>query len=453
MDWMTGLDWLLLTAGGGFFLLMVFSSLVEGEKRAALLSSLAWIGYSVIWIFMLANRGLPWVRRMHPYILALMLLFILVSLVPLFPRRAGRLPGDIARFDERDHMFSRNNLKFHPELAAEYYARHPERKGVDEKIHHRPELGDEAQIYHDPVYSPLFEAAFAYLDKTRPASQGDTRSRGKGVEADVLTRAVRDAARFYGACDVGIARLQRHHLYSHTGRRAEGWGQPVENSHTHAVVVVVPMSVGMMKRAPALPAILESSRQYVEAAKIAHVVAEYLRGLGFSARSHTDGNYQILCVPLAVAAGLGELGRMGIFLHRIHGPCVRLAVVTCDAELIPDSEGDWKMAAFCQICRKCAINCPTQAIPSGDEPVSRGVRHWSIVQETCYAFWKSAGTDCGFCIRVCPYTKPNTLLHRLVRFYISRNPINQRIALFFDDLLYGRRLPRPRGNPRRLISE
>ncbi|MCK4835592.1 MAG: hypothetical protein KAT17_03105, partial [Candidatus Aminicenantes bacterium] len=54
--------------------------------------------------------------------------------------------------------------------------------------------------------------------------------------------------------------------------------------------------------------------------------------------------------------------------------------------------------------------------------------------------------DCGFCIRVCPYTKPNTLFHRLIRFYISKNPVNQRIALFFDDLLYGKKIPIPNTN-------
>jgi hypothetical protein len=45
---------------------------------------------------------------------------------------------------------------------------------------------------------------------------------------------------------------------------------------------------------------------------------------------------------------------------------------------------------------------------------------------------------------VCPYTKPDTFVHRLVRFYISRNPFNQRLALFLDDLFYGRRLPTPK---------
>ncbi len=118
---------------------------------------------------------------------------------------------------------------------------------------------------------------------------------------------------------------------------------------------------------------------------------------------------------------------------------MRLAAVTTELELPPSRGRDFHAASFCRICRKCAENCPTRAIASGAEPTARGFRHWSIAGEKCYGFWKQIGSDCAVCIRSCPYTKPDTLLHRLVRFYISRNPLNQRLALFFDDLFYGRR--------------
>ena len=58
------------------------------------------------------------------------------------------------------------------------------------------------------------------------------------------------------------------------------------------------------------------------------------------------------------------------------------------------------------------------------------------------------GSDCAACIRACPYTKPDTLLHRLVRFYVSRNPLNQRLALWLDDLFYGRKRKISPANPR-----
>lgn len=105
------------------------------------------------------------------------------------------------------------------------------------------------------------------------------------------------------------------------------------------------------------------------------------------------------------------------------------------------------MEEFCKICKKCADNCPSGSISKGDEPFSRNFRHWSILQEKCFSYWKTMGSDCGLCLSVCPYTKPDTLIHRLVRAYISRNPLNRRIALFMDDLLYGRYKKSPASNP------
>ena len=102
--------------------------------------------------------------------------------------------------------------------------------------------------------------------------------------------------------------------------------------------------------------------------------------------------------------------------------------------------------AFCEICRKCAESCPSRSIPTGGRPTSRGFSHWSIDQESCYTFWRRIGTDCAVCIRSCPFTKPDTVLHRVVRWFIRRNPMNRRLALLADDLFYGRR---PRIDPQK----
>ncbi|NIR11623.1 MAG: hypothetical protein GTN82_39920, partial [Candidatus Aminicenantes bacterium] len=45
-----------------------------------------------------------------------------------------------------------------------------------------------------------------------------------------------------------------------------------------------------------------------------------------------------------------------------------------------------------------------------------------------------------------------TLVHKLVRFYISRNPINQRIALLMDDFFYKRKRTIPGKNPGALFQ-
>ena len=104
------------------------------------------------------------------------------------------------------------------------------------------------------------------------------------------------------------------------------------------------------------------------------------------------------------------------------------------------------MILFVEYAKNVQLIVPSNSIEMGDEPEKRGFKHWSIDQEKCFSFWKNIGTDCGFCLRVCPYTKPNTLFHKLIRSYISINPMNQRIALLSDDILFGRKFKIPVSN-------
>lgn len=440
------LNGIMLVLTGGILALMLVSSILEKEKRAALLSFLFMLSVSATWVLLTLYNHVSWVRTANFALLAGAGAFGLLSLLKFFPKRQVRDLSNVQRYDERDAMFSRNNLQYYPDLMERYYSAHPDKKEVDARIHEKTELGEPGSVYYDPYVSPVFEAAFGYLARTRPASKGDPNPnppKTGTLDKEKLARTIAETARLYGAVDVGFVPLEPYHFYTHTGRRAEDWGQEVTNNHKTAVVIVVAMDVDMIKEAPGLPVIMESARQYVESAKIASIIAQYLRDLGFQARAHTDGNYEVLCVPLAVEAGLGVLGRIGIFMHPVYGPCVRISAVTTELELpaskLPAQPESMKtMEFFCDICKKCARNCPTQSICINGEPRSRGFTHWGINQETCFAYWKHTGTDCGFCIRVCPYTKPDTLIHRLVRFYISRNPVNQRIALFMDDLFYKR---------------
>lgn len=446
---MAVINFVLLAASDAFLLLLVLAGVREREYRAAAISFLILLVNSSLWAAFLVFAHVPVIFSVNLAVVAALFCFIFISLLTFFPQREERDTSNIQRYDERDNMFARNNLKYHPELAARYYDSHPEKRATDRKIHEKPGLGEPGAAYYDPLVSPVFDAAFTYLSRTRFAAVGETPKEKKKIDKEKISEIIAAVARFYGAVDVGITPLRAYHFYSHAGRHSKNWGEPIESSHRWAVVIAAAMDIAMIKQAPALPVILESSRQYVECAKIAHIIAQYLRGFGCDARSHSDGNYQVLCVPLAVDAGLGELSRMGIFLHPVFGPCVRLSVVTTEVELAPThkEKSAYRIEEFCRVCKKCADNCPSKAIPTGEEPSSRGVRHWSIDQERCFSLWKSMGTDCAFCISVCPYTKPDTLVHKLVRFYISRSSLNQRIALFFDDLLYGRKKPLRQNNP------
>lgn len=448
-------NWIVLGLSSAFFLLMLVSSVLEKEKRAVVVSFIGLILNCALWIAFNYFHSLIWLYWINTAVMVSLALITLISLVKWFPRLEKRDMSKSQRYDERDYMFSRNNLKNHPELAKLYYDAHPDRREIDKKIHAKPNVGEPGGLYYDEYYSPAFDAPFIYLSKTRSATTGEPAKEKKPIDKEKFSTVIINLARYYGAVDAGFTPLKPYHLYTHKGRHAEDWGKAIETGHRSAVVIIVAMDVGMMKDAPALPAILESSRHYVESAKIASIVAEYIRFFGYDARAHTDGNYQVMCVPMAVDAGLGELGRLGIFMHPVYGPCVRISVVTTELQLVerePEVHKDSNsIYRFCEICKKCAENCPTRSISTEEEPESRGFRHWSIDQESCFAYWKNIGTDCGFCIRVCPYTKPDTLIHKLVRWYISRNPINQRIALFMDDLFFGRKRKIDNKNPVRIF--
>jgi ferredoxin len=452
-------NWIVFAISTALLILLLVSSLLEKEKRAALISFLVVVVNTGLWMVLNLFMHLKLVLTLNLVLLVLAAFFVVVSFIKFFPAASQRDLSAVQPFDERDHMFSRDNLKSHPHLAEKYYAAHPEKKEIDEKIQNKPGMEEPGRVFYDSQYTPIFDAVFYHLKQTRSAAWGEPLTDKKEISKEKLAQVIREIAFYYGAVDVGITSLNPYHLYSHAGRHVENWGEKIQNNHCTAIVIIVAMDVAMIKSAPALPVALESSRQYVEAAKIANIIAAYIRYLGYSARAHTDGNYQLACVPAAVDAGLGTLGRIGLLIHPVYGPCVRISTVTTELDLPPTTNTKnshkWNLQTiehFCDICKKCADNCPTQSIGKGEEPFSRGFRHWSINQETCYSYWKTIGTDCGFCIRVCPYTKPNTLMHKLVRFYITRNALNQQIALFFDDLFYGRKLPLADKNPKRIIK-
>ncbi len=441
-----------------FFIILSISSFSEKEYRAATIAFISFIINALLWIcFLQASNAF---QSINLAAILTICLFAIISMINFFPEK-NIIERDISKaeqYDERDSMFARNNIKDHPDLMEQYYFMHPENKSRDRQIHQKPEFGDKEQVFHDQYTAPCFKAAFNYLQESIPLSDGKTAKLKINVDPVKFSQTISDLGRFYGACDIGFVQLSPHHFYSHKGRHKKNWGEKTDQTYQTAITIVVPMRTNVVKMGPTSSMLQESAQKYVEAAKISNIIAGYIRQFGYRARAHNDGNYDVLCVPIAVESGLGELGRMGIFMHKTHGPCVRLAVVTTDIK-IPESSPrqsfyQWPsghMEEFCQICKKCADNCPSNSITHDDESLSRNLRHWSIQQEQCYSYWKTMGSDCGICIAVCPYTKPDTLIHKFVRFYISRNPLNQRIALFMDDFLYGRYKKIAKTNPEKIL--
>jgi epoxyqueuosine reductase len=267
-----------------------------------------------------------------------------------------------------------------------------------------------------------------------------------------LTRGVKKTARLFGASMVGICKLDRRWLYDPGYLITPEGGKSIDitipKHFQNAVVVALEMDYGAIKCSPAHPAAAATGLGYSQMAFTAGLLAQYIRGLGYSALP--CGNDTGCSIPMAVDAGLGEMGRNGLLVTPAYGPRVRLAKIFTDLPLIPDQPVEFGVWDFCLICEKCAKRCPSKSIPFGpptaktDDISNRsGVKTWHINAESCLSFWADNGTDCSNCIRTCPFNKPPGRFHDLIRWGIHRTRGLNRLFLWGDEVFgYGRK-----GNP------
>ena len=96
------------------------------------------------------------------------------------------------------------------------------------------------------------------------------------------------------------------------------------------------------------------------------------------------------------------------------------------------------MIDFCEKCLKCADICPSSSIPFGPREEIDGALRWRINAESCFTYWCTVGTDCGLCMRCCPYSHPDSAVHNLVRAGLKQSAAFRNLARTMDDLFYGR---------------
>jgi reductive dehalogenase len=369
-----------------------------------------------------------------------------VLLTPVHQHRPRLPDAPTGRIDERDTMFSRRLLVPGTDRFEEHYRRRPEQHAPDDAFRLEPGLLATGTTAHDPVLFGAADASFTTIEQLRPHVDGPPAATRDPVDPRRMTDFLTRWAVKLGAVSAGVTHLEEYHLYSTIGRGPD-YGRPVTLDHPFAIAVTVEMDRTALTHAPLAPTVMESAQQYVASGVIALQLAALIRSLGYHARAHIDGNYRVVCPLVARDAGLGEIGRMGLLMTPELGPRVRIAVVTTDLPLLPDERRhDETVLEFCRRCRKCADVCPSGAIPSGDRQCIEGAYRWRIDSEACFTFWCRVGTDCARCVATCPYSHPDTLLHRLVRWGIRRSSLALRGAVAADDLFYGKRPP-PRSIP------
>ncbi len=369
----------------------------------------------------------------------------------------GLIVGSVSRPDEREIVFTRNDhLKPDTDNYREFYQKHPQWEKVDAE---RRELGgplgkmgkldkpNERQNTAALLAASFHVMHLSGADQISPP--GIIRQRQEiGIEE--ATRRIKGFAKALGADLVGIAEVDPHWRYSHRGMASpmpdDKWGAEIVCGHRFAIVFAMEMSLEMVETAPHTPTSIESMRVYGIGAGIATRLAAYIANLGHPASAEHLAHYNHLLVPLAVDAGLGELGRHGYLVSKKFGPRIRLGAVTTDMPLLIDPPVDIGVRDFCRICEKCRFCCPSNSIPEGPPQEVNGSLRWKLNAETCFRYWGKIGGDCNICMRVCPWSHARTLPHRLIVWAVSRNSIARRLFFQLDDLFYSKR-PKPKPGP------
>jgi len=222
--------------------------------------------------------------------------------------------------------------------------------------------------------------------------------------------AIKALGYFLGADFVGICRAEPWMYYSHD----EVEGKPIPAYHRYAVVMLIDQGFETMEGASGDDWISasQSMRAYMRGAEIAGIMAAHCRRMGYSARAHSNAHSEVIHNPAILMAGLGEVSRIGdTILNPFIGPRSKSVVFTTDLPMDVDRPIDFGLQSFCEACRKCARECPCNAIPFGHKVMFNGYEIWKADVEKCtkYRVTNMKGSACGRCMKTCPWNREDTV--------------------------------------------
>jgi ferredoxin len=331
------------------------------------------------------------------------------------PTYAQFLVGKVERFDQRNTVFSRVmwDKEYQQELAkvVPRASRQPPLEAIEQRAMRQ------GAIYVDDAVGSLHANYAGFSGHVRGVGGlydwDDPVSPEQYPVSDpaAMSERVKQVARFYGADLVGITEINPLWVYSHYFDRETGAYGKLEIPYKYAIVMGIEMDWAEISTSPNWGASAATALAYSKMAELSSKLAKYIRMLGYPAVP--SGNDTAQSIPLAIDAGLGELGRLGLLLTPEFGPRQRLCKVLTNLPLVPDQPIDFGIQKFCETCFVCAKNCPARAIRFEErttEPTSisnrTGILRWPVNVTKCYLFWRENGTDCSNCVRACPWSRP-----------------------------------------------
>jgi len=326
--------------------------------------------------------------------------------------------GPLKRFNQKDTILSRTSWDpSFQKLKRKYQKARNERIRKENSLEDYPlrdaswyvanTLGTFAGFMHgnDGLYS------WKSLEVPEENIDSEIKSQKVKVYNPVaMSTKIKSAGRFYGADMVGIIKLNEFWVYSHSYNRLTGQHDQIRlpKQYQFAIVMAIEMDYNKFLISD-IGASAATGLAYSKMAFVSSLLAQFIRNLGYHALP--CGNDTALSIPLAIDAGLGELGRNGLLVTPKFGSRVRLCKVLTDLPLEPGKPIDAGVQEYCEKCRKCLENCPVHAI-SEDKTSNAitasnnsGVLKWPVNGESCFRFWCETGIDCSICIKVCPFNK------------------------------------------------
>lgn len=198
-----------------------------------------------------------------------------------------------------------------------------------------------------------------------------------------------------GAEDVGICVFKPEWVYN---------DRPVPQGK-YAIVLGFTHDYENLDSAPHEDAYYEVMVQYARAGLTCKLLANWIREQGHFAEAKMGPNTEdVLMIPPAIAAGMGELGKHGSMIHRSMGANFRLSMVLTDMPLEVDAPDIFGAEDFCASCQVCTAACPPGAI-SPEKQLVNGVEKYYVDFDKCLPYFIDYKT-CGICLAVCPWSRP-----------------------------------------------
>lgn len=311
-------------------------------------------------------------------------------------------------------------------------------------------------------YGPAKKHHFLGLEK---ASTPDQRKMAKweGTPEENL-RMVRQAARFFGASDVGVVVLDENTKKLIYAKESDGIPyvfEDVDKAYTTAEKRVIPnkfkymvvwselQATELTLREPSNIGKSATSMSYSRIPMVWVQMQEFFRGLGYQAINGSTGALAP-SNPFGVLAGVGEHSRMCFpVVSPEYGSMLRgMNRFLTDLPLEPTPPIDAGISRFCIDCMTCAKTCtfdalpldePTWDLPGADTGVPfspTGFKGWRLNTVKC--------SNCAGCQAACPFNSSgrSSFIHEFVAGTQSITPVfNSFFATMEEKMKYGLKDP------------